>query len=91
MAQRAWSTAAAAGLALAFLATWVGQRPPGPASPSQAFTQVRAGATAYSWPGTEYGTPVLLDAVQEEITVGSAASQDSVADYLDPSSEEEIP
>ena len=90
--RRVWSTAAAAGLALAFLTTWLGQGAPvpgnaiAPASPS-----IRATAPADAWPGEEYSTPAVLDAVQDELSAGSAVADQSAEPTLLATSEGEIP
>lgn len=89
--QRGWSTAAAACLALAFLATWVGQRPPARTAQVEVVREAPSSVATYAWPGGEYSTPAVLDAVQEELAASSATSGEGAASYWATTTEGEIP
>jgi hypothetical protein len=90
--RRVWSAAAAAGLALAFLTTWLGQVAPAPGGAvAPTPPGVRASAPVEIWPGEEYSTPSVLDAVQEELSAGSAAAAQNPEPALLATSEGDFP
>jgi anti-sigma factor RsiW len=90
--RRGWSAAAAAGLALAFLTTWLGHGAPAPGNTiAPAAPGVRTSAPAEVWPGEEYSMPAVLDAVQDELSAAQTEPAQGAESILLAPSDEEIP